>query len=115
MLGAAVRGLQRDAAVGESTVATTLGNRFVAPFMDWYLAKSGYDGQQAPEKDESMWPSNLYSPIEGDHGSRGIFSDQAHDSSLQVWAIRNRGLAYAAGAAIGALGATAAVLALRRR
>jgi hypothetical protein len=91
-----------------------LGNRFGASFLDWFLAKTGYDGQQAPEKTEPMWPSNLYEPVPGDHGSTGIFSDQAHSWSPQVWAIRNRGLAYGIGAALaGAVGAVG-IAAVRR-
>jgi NAD(P)-dependent dehydrogenase (short-subunit alcohol dehydrogenase family) len=102
--------------VGESTVATVLGNRFVAPFMDWYLAKTGYDGQQAPDKSEAMLPHNLYEPVPGDQGSTGIFSDQAHTMSPQVWAISNRrataGIGIAAALALG--GAVASVVAKRR-
>jgi NAD(P)-dependent dehydrogenase (short-subunit alcohol dehydrogenase family) len=102
--------------VGESTVATVLGNRFLAGFMDWYLAKSGYDGQQAPEKKEPMLPNNLYAPVPGDQGSTGIFSDQAHTMSPQVWAISNRrataGIGVATALALG--GAIASVVGRRR-
>jgi len=98
--------------VGESTVKTVLGNRFVAGFLDRYLARVGYDGQQAPEKSEAMLPDNLYSPVEGDHGARGIFSDQARSESPQVWYVRHRGLAQGiAGTAV----AAGAALALARR
>jgi hypothetical protein len=87
-------------------VATVLGNRFGAGFLDWFMAKTGYDGQQAPEKTEPMLPTNLYEPVPGDQGATGIFSDQAHTMSPQVWAIRNRGLAWGlAGATAAALGA----------
>jgi NADP-dependent 3-hydroxy acid dehydrogenase YdfG len=87
-----------------------------APFMDWYLAKTGYDGQQAPDKSEAMLPHNLYEPVPGDQGSTGIFSDQAHTMSPQVWAISNRrttaGIGIAAALALG--GAVASVVAKRR-
>jgi len=102
--------------VGEPTVATVLGNRFGAGFLDWFMAKTGYDGQQAPEKTEAMLPSNLYAPVPGDQGSTGIFSDQAHTTSPQIWAIKNRGLAWGLGAAtLTALGAAVASVAVKRR
>ncbi|MET4581226.1 NAD(P)-dependent dehydrogenase (short-subunit alcohol dehydrogenase family) [Conyzicola nivalis] len=102
--------------VGEPTVATVLGNRFGAGFLDWFMAKTAYDGQQAPEKSEPMLPNNLYAPVAGDHGSTGIFSDQAHSVSPQVWAIRNRGLAWGIGAAtVATLGAAVASVVTKRR
>lgn len=100
--------------VGESTVATILGTRFVNAFMDWYLAKTGYDGQQAPDKTEPMLPDNLYEPIAGDRGAHGIFDDTAHATSPQVWLIGNRPIVAAAGAALG-LAATAVVAGLVRK
>jgi NAD(P)-dependent dehydrogenase (short-subunit alcohol dehydrogenase family) len=102
--------------VGEPTVGTVLGNRFAAGFMDWYLAKSGYDGQQAPQKTEAMLPNNLYAPVPGDQGATGIFSDMAHNGSPQVWAIRNRGLSWGLAAATAAAlgGAIATVVAKKR-
>jgi NAD(P)-dependent dehydrogenase (short-subunit alcohol dehydrogenase family) len=95
--------------LGEPTVMTVLGNRFVANFLDVYLAKSGYSGQQAPEKSEAMLPDNLYQPTSGDHGAHGIFDDQARSTSPQVWYTRNRGLSYALAGA-GAVGAGVAVV-----
>jgi hypothetical protein len=100
---------RRRSWIGEPTVMTVLGNRFVANWLDVYLAKTGYSGQQAPEKSEPMWPDNLYSPVAGDHGAHGIFDDQARSTSPQVWYTRNRGVSYALAAA-GALGAGAAVV-----
>ena len=101
--------------VGEPTYATVLGNRFASRFLDWFLAKTAYDGQQAPEKTQPMLPDNLYAAVEGDHGSRGIFSDQARSTSPAVWAIENRRTAGAIAGALGAAGAVVAVGLLRRR
>ncbi|MFP7762253.1 SDR family oxidoreductase [Marisediminicola sp. LYQ134] len=100
--------------VGEPTVMTVLGNRFVAGFMDWYLAKTGYDGQQAPDKSEAMWEDNLYAPTPGDHGAHGIFDDRARTSSPQVWYVANRGLARGLLAAAAGLGASIALVSRRR-
>ena len=101
--------------VGEPTYMTVLGNRFGSRFLDWYLAKTGYDGQQAPEKDEPMLPDNLYAPVEGDRGARGIFSDQARSTSPAVWAIEHRRTTAALAGVVGAAAATVAVSLLRRR
>jgi len=102
--------------VGEPTVGTVLGNRFAAGFMDWFLARSGYDGQQAPQKTEPMLPTNLYEPVAGDQGSTGIFSDQAHTISPQVWAISHRRATTLIGfAALGALGAAVASVVVKRK
>ncbi len=103
--------------VGESTVGTIIGNRLSGRFADWYLAKTGYDGQQAPEVTEPMLPDNLYTPTPGDHGARGAFSDRARDFSPQTWVVQNRGIASIIGAAAAtvAVAGTTAAIALRRR
>ena len=92
---------------------TVLGNRFVAPFLDVYLAKTGYSGQQAPDKTEPMLPTNLYAPVAGDQGARGIFDDKAKSWSPQIWYTRNRKKSYAAG--IGALAAGVAAVVRARK
>jgi NAD(P)-dependent dehydrogenase (short-subunit alcohol dehydrogenase family) len=100
--------------VGEPTLGTVLGNRFAAGFLDWWLAKTGYNGQQAPDKIEPMLPTNLYEPVAGDQGSTGIFSDKALTITPQVWAINNRGLTVGLGvAALASLGG--AIVAVARK
>jgi len=96
---------RRRSWIGEPTVMTVLGNRFVANFLDVYLAKTGYDGQQAPDKTEPMLQTNLYEPVAGDQGARGIFSDKAKTTSPQIWYTQNRRKSYAAaiGAGVGLL------------
>ncbi len=98
--------------VGEMTYVTVIGNRIAAPFADWYLARTGYSGQQSPETKEPMLPTNLYEPVAGDRGARGLFSEQASSGSPATWAIDHR-RAVVAGA--GALAATAAFLLFRKR
>jgi NAD(P)-dependent dehydrogenase (short-subunit alcohol dehydrogenase family) len=100
--------------VGLPTAKTVIGNRFVAGFLDRYLARTGYDGQQAPEKSEPMLPDNLYQPVPGDQGARGIFSDSAKSHSLQTWFLRHRRSVVAAAGSGAALGA-AGVIALARK
>jgi short-subunit dehydrogenase len=101
--------------VGEPTAATILGNRFIAGWLDTYLAKTGYSGQQAPDTSQPMLPTNLYEPVAGDHGARGIFSDRAHTMTPAVWAITHRTATTAIAAGLGVAAASIAARALRRR
>lgn len=100
--------------VGESTVFTIIGNRLSSRFADWYLARTGYQGQQAPNVQQAMIGPNLYEPVDGDQGAHGIFDSRSMAISPQTWAIRHRPVAYAAGAATAA-GALAAVVGLVRK
>lgn len=98
--------------VGEPTAATILGARFAGRFLDWFLAKTAYSGQVETGKPRSTQPSNLWEPVAGDHGARGIFSDDAHSFSPQTWAIRHRrpvfsALALTLAAAVGVTAAAA--------
>ncbi|MFC4242565.1 SDR family oxidoreductase [Gryllotalpicola reticulitermitis] len=92
--------------VGEMTVVTIVGNRLSTRVADWYLAKTGYSGQQAADKHERMLPANLYEPVPGDHGAHGIFDDRAHGTSPQTWAITHRATAAAIGLGLGAAAIT---------
>ncbi|HEY0373790.1 MAG TPA: SDR family oxidoreductase [Amnibacterium sp.] len=96
--------------VGESTVFTIIGNRVSSRFADWYLARSGYQGQQAPDLHEPMIGVNLYEPVPGDRGAHGAFDEKSMTLSPQTWAIRHRPLAWTAVAATagGVLAALAA-------
>ena len=100
--------------VGEPTVLTIIGNRIAGGFADWYLAKTGFSGQQAPDKSEPMLPDNLYEPVPGDQGAHGIFDDRARSSSPQTVAIAHRRATTVFGALLAAAGAVAAVTAARR-
>lgn len=69
---------RRNAWVGVATAYTVLGNRVAPAFMDWYLARTGVDGQQA-DQDAPRWGSNVDEPQDADvdRGARGPFSDMA--------------------------------------
>jgi NAD(P)-dependent dehydrogenase (short-subunit alcohol dehydrogenase family) len=91
--------------VGLPTVITVVGNRLSSRFADWYLAKTGFQGQQAPDKTQPMLPTNLYSPVAGDQGARGIFDDRAHEHSVQLWLDSHRNVL-----ALGVVAATALIV-----
>ena len=93
--------------VGDSTAATILANKFVAPLLDRYLARTGFASQQTDEEVGPDRPSNLWEPVDGggghDHGSHGEFDDHAHHLSPELWASHHaRTMTAVGGAAVGA-------------
>jgi hypothetical protein len=76
--------------VGATTMATILGQRFAAPLLDRYLARTGYDSQQTGEPARPNQPDNLWQPVDNapgeDHGAHGEFDDRSHPHSAQEWA-----------------------------
>ncbi len=57
-------------------------------------------------------PVNLFAPVPGDHGARGIFTNRARSRSIQLMANTHRGLLALAG--LGLAGAAAAFWETRR-
>ena len=75
--------------VGASTVGTIFANKFAAPLLDRYLARTGFKSQQTDEKAPADAPRNLWEPADGadgrDYGAHGIFDDKAHSHAPQLW------------------------------
>jgi NAD(P)-dependent dehydrogenase (short-subunit alcohol dehydrogenase family) len=71
--------------VGGSTALTILAQKFAAPLLDRYLARTGYDSQQTERPAVPGQPSNLWRPVDdapgSDEGPHGNFDDRAHDHS----------------------------------
>jgi short-subunit dehydrogenase len=102
----AARHRRPEVLVAGTTLATILANKAAPRLLDRYLAMSGYRSQQRAEPAERDRPSNLWEPVEGDHGAHGGFDQRAHPRSLQWWATTHRGW-LALAAAGGAILATA--------
>jgi short-subunit dehydrogenase len=102
---------RREVRVGLSSTIVIAGNKLLPEFGDWYLAKTGYSSQQADQPVDQNRPDNLYEPVPGDHGTHGIFDEQSHEESPQLWATEHLGLLAIAGAA----GLLAAVALIGRR
>ena len=102
---------RRQVMVGAPTVLTIWGNR-VAPWLaDRYLARTGFDSQQAPgPPSPGNREGNLFQPVPGDPGAHGPFDARAHSRSPQLWMSLHRGML-----AAGALTVAAGLAALRRR
>jgi NAD(P)-dependent dehydrogenase (short-subunit alcohol dehydrogenase family) len=96
--------------IGIPTVYTILGSKFAPQFLDRYLARTAYRGQQRGQDARPDDPVNLWEPADGpdgrDFGARGSFSMRAWDSDPQIWASRHHG---ALAAACGVLAAGAAL------
>jgi NAD(P)-dependent dehydrogenase (short-subunit alcohol dehydrogenase family) len=90
--------------VGASTAATILANKFAAPLLDRYLARTGFGSQQTNEAVEPDRPHNLWEPVDGqgghDHGSHGEFDDKAHHSSPELWVSHHARAMTAVGCAV---------------
>lgn len=76
---------RREITVGGENSAIVWGNKFFPGFGDWYLAQTGYDGQQTDEPRDPTRPNNLWEPVPGDHGAHGDFDRRAKEESRQLW------------------------------
>lgn len=89
---------RREMTIGYPAIVAIYGNKFFPGVGDWYLGETGYEAQQTDDSVSPHRPDNLWAPVPGDYGSRGIFDDQAIDFSPQAWANTHPGLTLLAGA-----------------
>lgn len=93
---------RREMYVGTSSVLTILGNKLAPWLADRYLARTAYGSQQTSEPVQGSYrEGNLFETPSGDHGAHGGF-DEAHASSPQAWATKNRRWLLLGGATVGA-------------
>src|SRR5690242_9743159 len=93
---------ERELYVGYPTVKTIWGNKVAPGFLDDYLAKTGYSGQQTDEPESPDRENNLWHPLPGDHGAHGTFDEEATNISPETWMATHKKLTY------GIIGAIAA-------
>jgi short-subunit dehydrogenase len=93
---------RREVYVGASSVMVILGNKVAPSLADRYLARTGYGSQQTGDPVDPDRPDNLFEPAdeEKDRGAHGIFDQQAHEKSPQLWATKHRGLLALAGTGV---------------
>jgi NAD(P)-dependent dehydrogenase (short-subunit alcohol dehydrogenase family) len=106
---------RRQIYVGVPTVLNVLGERTAPWLLDWYLARTGYDGQMTKQPlDGGPDHDNLFHAVDGaeDRGSHGPFDEEAHAHSLQTSLSKHRRLA---GARAGGVGAATGAALLRKR
>ena len=74
--------------VGASTAGTIMAQKFAAPVLDRYLARTGFDSQQTKERVEPGRPNNLWQPVDqapgSDEGAHGVFDGRSHARSAQL-------------------------------
>ncbi len=98
---------RREIYVGRSTVIAVVGNKLAPGLGDWYLARTGFQGQQTGEPRDPDQPFNLWEPVDTDrdYGAHGSFDSRATTWSPQFWATTHRKWILAVGAGIAGLGA----------
>lgn len=79
------RNPRREVYIGYSTLKTIIGNKVLPGYLDGYLAKTAYGGQQTNEPVSPYRKNNLYKPLSGDHGARGNFDTDATNASVETW------------------------------
>jgi len=75
---------RREVWVGATTTATIVANLFAPGLLDRYLGRTGVQSQQTDEPIGPR-PDDLFRPVEGDHGARGAFDQQAKSKSFRSW------------------------------
>ena len=99
---------RRELWVGYSAVQAILGNKLAPSFADWYLAKTGFKGQQMQDRPVNPErPDNLYEPVQDKAATHGIFDAQAKTRSPQLWAATHRPIVAGALTAVAAAAAAA--------
>lgn len=83
---------RREVFVGYPTVQTVIGNKVAPAFLDHYLARTAYKGQQTKEPAGMDRKDNLYAPLPGDHGAHGDFDAHAANASAEFWLASNKKL-----------------------
>ncbi|HVX27284.1 MAG TPA: SDR family oxidoreductase [Parafilimonas sp.] len=95
-----VKDFERELYVGYPTVKTILGNTFLPGFLDHYLAKTGFSGQQTDEPESPDRKNNLYEPLPGDHGAHGEFDAEATNISPETWMATHKKTSFGLAAAL---------------
>jgi hypothetical protein len=76
---------RKEMLVGLPTIEAVWGNKIASSLMDDYLAATGFKSQQRPDPVQPDRKDNLFEAVEGDHGARGSFDDEAVDRSTELW------------------------------
>jgi NAD(P)-dependent dehydrogenase (short-subunit alcohol dehydrogenase family) len=75
---------RREYWIGWSTLKVILGNMLLPAFLDHFLAREAYDGQQTHQPVRAGRADNLFTPVAKLHRTRGSFSSEAQSRALTV-------------------------------
>jgi NAD(P)-dependent dehydrogenase (short-subunit alcohol dehydrogenase family) len=78
----AVRDPRREVWIGLSTLKVILGNMVLPAFLDRYLAKAAFRGQQTPRPVSRDRRDNLMAPVHPLHRTRGRFGNEADRKAI---------------------------------
>lgn len=109
----AALGSWREYWLGLPTIVTILGNTVVPAYLDRYLARTAFDGQQTHTAVGPDREDNLEHPVRGLHRTRGSFEAEARSRAPLVAGEPVRLAVFAAGALV-FMGLGAGLAALRR-
>jgi short-subunit dehydrogenase len=94
---------RREVFVGPPTLIAIEANKIAPGIADRYLGRTGFDSQQTDEAPPTPRPDNLFEPVPGDFGARGIFDREAREEASTKWLAEHKGAALAGAAAFGLL------------
>ena len=98
---------KREMWLGWSTTMAIVGQRLVPGFLDRYLAKRAWEGQETDELPAGHPPrhdrDNVDAPLPGDRGAHGPFDARARTFSTKLWARTHAGWLVVAGMATAVL------------
>jgi short-subunit dehydrogenase len=76
---------RREVLVGWPTVQAVWGQKFLAGWLDHYLARRAWDGQMYDGAEDPDRPNNLFEPVPGHQEARGVFDARADERRPDVW------------------------------
>jgi short-subunit dehydrogenase len=76
---------RREVYVGLPTWKTIWVNKLIPGYIDRYLARTGYEGQQSNQPADPSSPNNLWRPVSGDFATHGRFDKCAKPGTVQLW------------------------------
>jgi NAD(P)-dependent dehydrogenase (short-subunit alcohol dehydrogenase family) len=74
----------REYWIGLTTLKAILGNMVLPEFLDRYLAKVAFEGQETRVPVAPDRPNNLMSPVDALHRTRGSFGSDAKNKALMI-------------------------------
>lgn len=77
--------------VGLPALEAVIGNKFLAGFLDWLMARRAYEQQFADQRLPAGRRDNLWQPVPADRGAHGRFDSVAKPHSWQLAATKHRG------------------------
>jgi short-subunit dehydrogenase len=81
---------RRSVWVGFSTYKAIIGNKIAPWYVDWVLARTGFNGQQTKEPKDANEKNDVWQPVPEDRGPYGDFKNIAKNYSITLWLSANR-------------------------